>query len=145
FVLVLFIVPYVAMQLIAIGDAAVETTNGMLPYLIAVGFATIVVSLHIIGGGLKSVAWMDAFHFILGAGTLIVLVVYLTITYFPSGGLAQAVNTMLDDPELAPLLSHPGPNGTFNWQGTLSNVLTGAVATVVWPHIFMRMYVAASK
>ncbi|ALX50395.1 sodium:solute symporter family protein [Lentibacillus amyloliquefaciens] len=144
-VLVIFIVPYVAMQLIAIGDAAVETTNGMLPYILAVGFATIVVSLHIIGGGLKSVAWMDAFHFILGAGTLIVLVVYLTLTYFPNGGLAQAVNTMLDNPELAPLLSHPGPNGTFNWQGTLSNVLTGAVATVVWPHIFMRMYVAASK
>ncbi|WP_408008424.1 sodium:solute symporter family protein [Pseudalkalibacillus sp. A8] len=144
-ILILFIVPYVAMQLIAIGDATVVTTEGMVPYLVAVGLATIVVSLHIIGGGMKSVAWMDTFHFILGAGTLIVLVVYLTITYFPNGGLSQAVDTMLKDRELAPILSHPGPNGTFNWQGTLSNVLTGAVATVVWPHIFMRTYIAASK
>ncbi|MEN1969835.1 sodium:solute symporter family protein [Lentibacillus sp. N15] len=144
-ILVLFIVPYVAMQLIAIGDATVVTTDGMFPYILAVGFATIVVSLHIIGGGLKSVAWMDTFHFLLGAGTLIVLIVYLTITYFPEGGFAQAVSTIMNDPDLAPILSHPGPNGTFNWQGTLSNVLTGAVATVVWPHIFMRMYVAANK
>lgn len=144
-VLVLFIVPYVAMQLIAIGEATTVTTDGMFPYILAVGFATIVVSLHIVGGGLKAVAWMDTFHFILGIGTLIVLVVYLTIVYFPNGGFAEAVNVIMDDPDLAPILSHPGPNGTFNWQGTLSNVLTGAVATVVWPHIFMRMYVAANK
>src|SRR5699024_2526409 len=78
-VLVLFIVPYVAMQLIAIGEATTVTTDGMFPYILAVGCATIVVSLHIVGGGLKAVAWMDTFHFILGIGTLIVLVVYLTI------------------------------------------------------------------
>lgn len=144
-VLILFIIPYVALQLIAIGDAAAVTTNGAFPYLIAVAVATVVVSLHIIGGGMKSVAWMDAFHFILGAGTLIVLVVYLTLTYFPNGGLSQAVAQIQNNPEVSALLSHPGPNGTFNWQGTFSNVLTGAVATVVWPHIFMRMYLAANK
>ncbi|NGP46650.1 sodium:solute symporter family protein [Bacillaceae bacterium SIJ1] len=144
-VLILFILPYVAMQLIAIGDAVSVTTHGFMSYLPAVALATIVVSLHIIGGGMKSVAWMDAFHFVLGIGTLIVLVTYLTLTYFPNGGLAEAVNIIMDDPELAPLLSHPGPNGTFNWQGSLSTVLTAAVATVVWPHIFMRMYVTANK
>lgn len=144
-VLILFIIPYVAMQLIAIGDAMVVTTKGLVPYIIAVGLATIVVSLHIIGGGIKSVAWLDTFHFILGSGTLIILAVYLTMSYFPDGGLAQAVDTMMQHPETAAILSHPGPNGTFNWQGTLSNVLTGAVATVVWPHIFMRTYIAASK
>lgn len=144
-VLVLFIVPYVAMQLIAIGDAVVVTTDGMFPYILAVGFATIVVSLHIIGGGLKSVAWMDAFHFVLGIGTLIVMVVYLTMTYFPNGGLSEAVGIIMSDPELAPILSHPGPNGDYGWQGALSMAMTGAIATVVWPHIFMRMYVAANK
>ncbi|MDV2887570.1 sodium:solute symporter family protein, partial [Alkalihalophilus pseudofirmus] len=57
----------------------------------------------------------------------------------------QAVSTIMSDPQTAAILSHPGPNRIFNWQGTLSNVLTGAVATVVWPHIFMRTYIAASK
>ena len=144
-VLILFIVPYVAMQLIAIGDATVVTTNGLVPYVIAVALGTIVVSLHIIGGGMKSVSWLDTFHFILGMGTLIILVSYFTIKYFPERGLAQAVDIILSNPDTAKILSHPGPNGTFNWQGTLSNVLTGAVATIVWPHIFMRQYIASSK
>ena len=43
-VLIIFIVPYVAMQLIAIGDAVVVTTNSLVPYVIAVAVGTIVVS-----------------------------------------------------------------------------------------------------
>lgn len=144
-VLILFIVPYVAMQLIAIGDAVVVTTNSLVPYVIAVAVGTIVVSLHIIGGGMGGVAWMDTFHMILGFGTLIILISYLTIKHFPDGGFAQAVQTIMNNPETAPILSMPGPNGAFNWKGMLGNALTGAIATVVWPHIFMRTYIATSK
>ena len=142
--LILFIVPYVAMQLVAIGDAVVVTTDGMVPYVIAVAVGTIVVSLHIIGGGMGSVAWMDTFHMCLGFGTLIILIVYLTITYFPNGGFAEAVQIMQQNGTFD-ILSCPGPNGTFNWKGIVSNALTGAIATVVWPHIFMRTFVASSK
>ncbi|MDH2927735.1 sodium:solute symporter family protein [Lonepinella koalarum] len=144
-VLILFIVPYVAMQLVAIGDATEITTKGMVPYIVAVALGTLVVSLHIIGGGMKSVAWMDTFHFILGTGTLIVLCVYLVTTYFPNGGLAEAVQKINSNPELSPILSHPGPREIYNWKGTLNNALAGAVATVVWPHIFMRTFIASSK
>ena len=121
------------------------TTNSLVPYVIAVAVGTIVVSLHIIGGGMGGVAWMDTFHMILGFGTLIILISYLTIKHFPDGGFAQAVQTIMNNPETAPILSMPGPNGTFNWKGMLGNALTGAIATVVWPHIFMRTYIAASK
>jgi len=142
--LILFIVPYVAMQLVAIGDAVVVTTDGMVPYVIAVAVGTIVVSLHIIGGGMGSVAWMDTFHMCLGFGTLITLIVYLTMRYFPNGGFAEAVQIMQQNGTFD-ILSCPGPNGTFNWKGMISNALTGAIATVVWPHIFMRTFVASSK
>ena len=143
-VLILFIVPYVAMQLVAIGDAVVVTTEGVVPYVIAVAIATIVVSLHIVGGGMGSVAWMDTFHICLGFGTLIVLVSYLTIHYFPDGGFVQAVATMKENGTYD-ILSMPGPRGSYTWKGMLSTALTGAIATIVWPHIFMRTYVAASK
>ena len=143
-VLILFIVPYVAMQLIAIGDAVVVTTEGLVPYVVAVAVGTIVVSLHIIGGGMGSVAWMDTFHMCLGFGTLITLVVYLTITYFPNGGFAEAVAIMQQNGTFN-ILSTPGPNGAFDWRGIVGNALTGAIATVVWPHIFMRTFVASSK
>ncbi len=142
--LILFIVPYVAMQLVAIGDAVVVTTDGMVPYVIAVAVGTIVVSLHIIGGGMGSVAWMDTFHMCLGFSTLITLIVYLTMRYFPNGGFAEAVQIMQQNGTFD-ILSCPGPNGTFNWKGMISNALTGAIATVVWPHIFMRTFVASSK
>lgn len=143
-VLVLFIIPYVAMQLIAIGDAVNVTTNGLVPYIIAVAIGTMVVSLHIIGGGMGSVAWMDTFHMCLGFGTLITLIVYLTVHYFPNGGFAEAVSIMKQNGTYN-ILSCPGPNGVFNWKGMLGNALTGAIATVVWPHIFMRTFVASSK
>ena len=143
-VLMLFIVPYVAMQLVAIGDAVVVTTEGVVPYFIAVAVGTCVVSLHIIGGGMGSVAWMDTFHITLGFGTLIVLIAYFTIHYFPDGGFVQAVQ-MMQENGTYDRLSTPGPNGAFDWKGMLGNALTGAIATVVWPHIFMRTYVAASK
>lgn len=142
--LILFIVPYVAMQLVAIGDAVVVTTDGMVPYVIAVAVGTIVVSLHIIGGGMGSVAWMDTFHMCLGFGTLLTLIIYLTLRYFPNGGFAEAVQIMQQNGTYE-ILSCPGPNGTFNWKGMISNALTGAIATVVWPHIFMRTFVASSK
>ena len=143
-VLVLFIIPYVAMQLIAIGDAVVVTTEGLVPYVIAVAIGTMVVSLHIVGGGMGSVAWMDTFHMCLGFGTLITLIVYLTMHYFPNGGFAEAVDIMRQNGTFD-ILSTPGPNGAFDWKGIVGNALTGAIATVVWPHIFMRTFVASSK
>lgn len=144
-VMLVFIIPYVALQIITIGNGIVTTTHGLMPYLIAVAFGTVVISLHIIGGGMKSVAWMDTFHFLLALVALLSLFIYLVVKYFPAGGLVQAIQIMQSDPQSAKLLSHPGPNGIYNWKGTLSLAMTGAVATVVWPHIFTRAYIAKSK
>ncbi|RGY99948.1 hypothetical protein, partial [Clostridium sp. AM58-1XD] len=42
------------------------------------------------------------------------------------------------------ILSTPGPKGLYDWKGILNMALTAAVATIVWPHIFMRCYIAKS-
>ena len=143
--MVFFIVPYVALQLIAVGNGIETTTKGMVPYVVAVAIGTICVSLHIIGGGMRSVAWLDTFHFILGVGTLLILMVYLITTYFPEGGLIEAAQKVASNPDLEKILSHPGPRGNYTWRGTLSTALSGAVVTIVWPHIFTRCYIARSK
>lgn len=140
--LVIFIVPYVALQLITIGNGVVVTTNGAFPYIGAVALGTVCVSLHIIGGGMKSVAWLDTFHMILGFAAVYVLLVYLIMTYFPEGGLVEAANIVKNNPDTAAILSTPGPTGGYDWKGILNLSLTGAVATIVWPHIFMRCYIA---
>lgn len=143
--LTFFIVPYVALQLIAVGNGMELTTKGLVPYVVAVAIGTICVSLHIIGGGMKSVAWLDTFHFLLGIGSLLIIITYLIAVYFPEGGLVEAANKVASNPDLEKILSHPGPRGTYTWKGTLGTALSGAVVTIVWPHIFSRCYIARSK
>ena len=142
--LVFFSIPYIAVQLITIGDGISITTNGMFPYVLAVLLGTVCVSLHIIGGGMKSVAWLDTFHTILGVCAVYVVVSYLVTRYFPDGGLKEAAQVVLSNPETAKTLTTPGPSGAYTWKGMLNMALTGAVATIVWPHVFMRCYIAKS-
>lgn len=139
--LTVFIIPYTTLQLITIGDGIATTTNGAFPYMLAVLFGTVCVSLHIIGGGMKSVAWLDTFHLILGFAAVYVLVAVLVIKHFPDGGLAEAA-AIVANGERASVLSAPGPTGAYNWKVMLNLAITGAVATIVWPHIFMRCYIA---
>lgn len=143
--LIIFIVPYVAVQLMTIGSGVEITTNGVIPYLPAVLLGTVCVSLHIIGGGMKSVAWLDTFHVILGFVAVYAVVGYMIVHFFPDGGLVQAAEAIMADPEKSAVLTTPGPRGTYTWQGTLNQAVTAAVATIVWPHIFMRCYIAKSS
>ena len=144
FLLVFFSIPYIAVQLITIGEGITVTTNGVFPYLPAVLLGTVCVSLHIIGGGMKSVAWLDTFHTILGVTAVYVVVVYIIVRYFPDGGLVEAANIVQSSADTAARLGTPGPSGVYNWKGILNMALTGAVATIVWPHVFMRCYIAKS-
>lgn len=140
--LVVFIVPYVAVQLMTIGSGIVVTTKGMFPYIPAVLLGTICVSLHIIGGGMKSVAWLDTFHAMLGLGAVYIVVIYLVYRFFPNGGLIEATSIVASNPDTAAVLSTPGPSGEYDWKGILNMALTAAVASIVWPHVFMRCYIA---
>lgn len=80
---------YILVQLITIGELFPVTTNGVFPYLPAVLLGTVCVSPHIIGGGMKSVAWLDTFHTILGVCAVYIVVIYLVTKYFPNGGLVK--------------------------------------------------------
>ncbi len=141
-ILVVFIVPYAALQMVAIGNGIALGTKGVISFELAVVVATVVITVQLLSGGMKSVAWLDVFHLFLGVGALVIFVVYLIATYFPDGGLAAAVAQVTSDPKTNALLYFPGPNGYFDWRGTLDYSLAGAISTFVWPHIFMRCYLA---
>lgn len=143
--LVGFIIPYVALQLITIGDGVNISSHGLMPYFVAVLFGCIIIAFHVFGGGMKAVAWMDTFNFLLGIGTLYILVTYLTVKYFPSGGLVEAVSKVMQDPVSSANLGAPGAKGYFTVTGVINQALTASVATIVWPHIFCRCYIAKSK
>lgn len=141
--LTIFIIPYVALQLITVGDGVSIATNNIIPYLLAVVIATITIGVHVFGGGMKGIAWMDTFNMIL-AFTALYAVVFTLIGRF-DGGLKEAYQITAANAETAKILSTPGPRGTYNVAGIINNAFTGSVATIVWPHIFARTYIAKSK
>ena len=61
--MVAMIVPYVALQLITIGDGMNISTKGVVPYMVAVVFSCAIICFHVFGGGMKAVACMDTFNF----------------------------------------------------------------------------------
>lgn len=145
--LFVFIVPYIGTQLITVGDGLEISTGGLVPYAVAVGIATVVICLHTLCGGMGSVAWMDSFHFILGYGALALVIYFVTTSNFDGGlisGLQQAYEITASGAR-ASVLSNPGPRGIYTWQGNINMAMTGAIATITWPHIFVRCFMAKSK
>lgn len=145
--LFIFIIPYVATQVIAIGTGLEISTSGLVPYALAVGVAVIVIGIHTLTGGMSSVAWMDTFHFFLGYGALALVLYFVTTRNFDGGfisGLQQAYQATAAGAR-ASVLSNPGPTGLYTWRGNINNALAGAIAIISWPHIFVRCFMAKNK
>ncbi len=145
--LFLFIIPYIATQVISIGTGLEVSTAGMVTYGAAVGIACVVIATHTLCGGMSSVAWMDTFHFFLGYGALALIIYFVTTTNFEGGlinGLQQAYEVTKNGAHAA-VLSNPGPKGTFTVVGNINNALAGAIANLFWPHIFVRCFMAKGK
>ena len=145
--LFLFIIPYIATQVISIGTGIEVSSAGKISYLVAVGIGCVVIALHTLTGGMGSVAWMDTFHFFLGYGAL-ALVLYFTVTVNFEGGFISGMQQAYETTKAgahAAVLSNPGPTGTFTVIGNVNNALAGAIANLFWPHIFVRCFMAKGK
>lgn len=145
--LFIFIIPYIATQVISIGTGMEVSTAGLISYGVAVGVACVVIAAHTLCGGMSSVAWMDTFHFFLGYGALALVIYFVTTANFEGGlisGLQQAYETTKAGTHSA-VLSNPGPLGTFTVVGNINNALAGAIANLFWPHIFVRCFMAKNK
>jgi len=77
-------------------------------------------------------------------GTLWVLVVVLVVRNF-DGGMVGVYEAIKNDPASVANLGAPGATGYFTIPGIINQALTASVATIVWPHIYSRCYIAKSK
>lgn len=146
-VLFLFIIPYIATQVISIGTGIEVSSAGRISYTLAVGIGCVVIALHTLTGGMGSVAWMDTFHFFLGYGAL-ALVLYFVATQNFEGGFLSAMQQayqVTKEGAHSAVLSNPGPLGTYTVIGNINNALAGAIANLFWPHIFVRCFMAKGK
>ncbi|MCF7927684.1 MAG: sodium:solute symporter family protein [Spirochaetales bacterium] len=137
-VMILFTLPYLALQAIAAGHSLYALAG--IPYAAGAGLITAFVTAYVALGGLRSIAWTDVLQ---GLMLLFFAALAFGIVADRSGGFT-AVNQRLfaEAPEL---FSRPGVGGSLGrgvWTGYLVLWFFSVPFT---PHLFQRLYAVESR
>ncbi len=136
-VMVVFTVPYLAIQPIGAGILLSSLTKDLIPYFPGAVLLTAIIVLYVFVGGMRSVVWTDVMQGVV-MFFLMLLAVYIITGAF--GGLGHA-NTVVRkiEPEL---FSHSGVEGFFTPQKWFSYIVLWFVCIPMFPQIFMRFFMA---
>lgn len=139
-VMVVFTVPYLALQPIGAGYLLANLTGEIIPYFGGAVFLTIIIVLYVFVGGMRSVAWTDVFQ-----GCLMFLATLLAVLLIAGefGGLAQANRELYElDPAL---FSRQGSGAFFTPRLWFSYMLLWVLCVPMFPQMFMRFFIAKSS
>lgn len=137
-VMIVFTIPYIAIQPIAAG-IALEKLLGM-PYLLGATLITLFIVIYTILGGMRAIAWTDLFQGIL---MLIGMTLAFVVIANAHGGMITASNTLLDlRPEL---FSRPGPHGIYTPYIWVSWLVLWMLCDPLFPQLFQRFYAARNE
>ncbi len=137
-VLIIFTVPYLALQPLAAGNVVHQLFG--LPQWIGATVATGVIVAYTFRGGLRAVAWTDVFQ-----GLLMVTVMLLALVLVVShhGGWSTAFASALEhQPEL---FSRPGPRGIYTPAIWFSYLALWFYCDPMFPQLFQRFYAARDE
>jgi SSS family solute:Na+ symporter len=136
-VMVIFTVPYLAIQPIGAGYLLAGLTNEAIPYFWGAALLTLFMVVYVFLGGMRSVAWTDVFQ---GALMFVMTILAVGVIAETFGGLAQAnakVYALKPD-----LFSRPGLNHYFTPQKWFSFMLLWLFCVPMFPQMFMRFFTA---
>jgi SSS family solute:Na+ symporter len=137
-VMIVFTIPYLALQPMAAGYALEELVG--LPYVYGCILVTVIIGLYTLRGGMRAVAWTDLFQ---GAVMFILLLVSLIMVARYHGGFAAAnQKVMASWPEL---FSRPGGSGTYSLGIWFSYILLWFFCDPMFPQLFQRFFAAKSE
>jgi len=137
-VMIVFTIPYIAIQPIAAG-IALEKLLGM-PYLLGATLITLFIVIYTILGGMRAIAWTDLFQGIL---MLIGMTLAFVVIANAHGGMITASNKLLDlRPEL---FSRPGPHGIYTPYIWVSWLVLWMLCDPLFPQLFQRFYAARNE
>ncbi len=137
-VMIVFTLPYIALQPIAAGYALKELLG--LNYMVGAILVTGVVVIYTFQGGMRSVAWTDAFQGLLLIGLLILALIVISGR---EGGLAAAnTKILVRTPEL---FSRPGPGGHFTPALWFSFIFLWFFCDPMFPQLFQRFLAAKDE
>ena len=137
-VMLIFVLPYLAVQAMGAGYVLEEISQGIIPYVAGAGIITVFMIILTMGG-MRSVAWTDA---VMGIVMLTCLALAFGVVSFKVGGLQTIVARLAQ--ESPAHLSRPGVADFFTpgvWFGFL---LLWVVADPLMPQLWTRMYAVKS-
>ncbi len=134
-VMVIFTLPYLALQPIGAGYLLENLTNGQIPYFAGATFLTLVIVVYVFTGGMKSVALTDVLQ-----GVLMFILILLAVFMIAHslGGITEANRTAYRiKPEL---FSRQGIGNYFTKSKWFSYMLLWPMCVPMFPQMFMRFY-----
>lgn len=137
-IMLVFVLPYIAVQAIGAGYVLEEISGGLIPYVAGAGIITGFMILLTVGG-MRSVAWTDA---VMGITMLICLSLAFGLVSIKAGGLQAIVGELAQ--ESPAHLSRPGVGSFFTpgvWFGFL---FLWVLADPLMPQLWTRMYAVRS-
>jgi solute:Na+ symporter, SSS family len=136
-VMIVFTIPYLALQPMAAGYALEELLG--LPYFYGCILVTGIILLYTLRGGLRAVAWTDLFQ---GMVLFLLLIVSLVIVAWHHGGFIEANQKVLTShPEL---FSRPGGLGKYSLGIWFSFMVLWFLCDPMFPQLFQRFFSAKS-
>jgi len=134
-VMIIFTIPYLALQPMAAGYALEELLG--LPYFYGCILVTGIILLYTLRGGLRAVAWTDLFQ---GSVMFILLIASLVIVSWHHGGFIEANQKVLaTNPEL---FSRPGGLGKYTLGIWFSFMVLWFLCDPMFPQLFQRFFSA---
>lgn len=138
-VMILFTIPYLAVQAIGAGMLLAHATQSITWELGAV-LTMVVLTIYVFIGGMRGSGWTDVVQGIIMISALICAVVFIAIHL---GGFEQAnLLAYRADPGL---FNRPGLDGYFLPQIWFSYLLLWVLADPMFPQIFSRFYTASNE
>ena len=135
------IIPYISVQVSGVANGIVTTTEGRIGFWICVAILVVYMYVHVLGGGNKAVVGTDLFAAIVGIAIVVLSTIYFVVNVV-DGGLVGATQKIIAD----------GNGEVFqvtgryaNWISSLGLSISAGISIIVWPHIFIRSYMAKSE
>ena len=135
-VMVVFTLPYLALQPIGAGYIIASLTHGEVPYFVAASLITAFIVLYVYLGGMRTVAWTDVLQGIMMFSLITAALFMITRGL---GGLGHANEQLLaQEPEL---FSAQGKDNYYTPRKWFSFTLIWFLSVPMFPHIFMRFFI----
>ncbi|MGK7939695.1 MAG: hypothetical protein AB4062_06000 [Crocosphaera sp.] len=136
-VMVIFTLPYLALQPIGAGYLLEKLTNGQIPYFMGASFLTIIIVIYVLMGGMRSVALTDVLQGILMS--VLMITAFIVIAYNLGGFINITKETYQLKPEL---FSRAGVGEFFTKKKWFSFMVLWSLTLPMFPQMFMRFYTA---